>query len=58
MRTRLNLNKVAKRLGAEREGKVSAPGGFFGAMQLLADVTSRFRVPRGGGRPADLSKGR
>jgi hypothetical protein len=40
-------------LGAERKGRVSATGGYFGARQLLADIEARFRVPVGGGRPTD-----
>ena len=47
------MNKIARGLGAERRGKVSATGGYFGAMQLLADIGARFRVPVGGGRPTD-----
>ena len=53
MKARLDLRKIAKRLGAKRRGKVSAAGGFFGATQLLADVEERFRTPAGGGRPTD-----
>jgi hypothetical protein len=37
----------------EKRGKVVAGGGYFGAMQLLADIEARFRVPSGGGRPTD-----
>ena len=55
MKTRLDMNKIAKGLGAERRGKVAASGGYFGAMQLLADIEARFRVPPGGGRPTDAS---
>src|SRR3970040_293392 len=51
MRTRLNMDKIALALGAERTGKVSARGGYFGAMQLLADIEARFSVPDGGGGP-------
>ncbi|MGH7326136.1 MAG: hypothetical protein ACREJ9_16035 [Candidatus Rokuibacteriota bacterium] len=47
------MDKIASALGAERRGKVSARGGYFGAMQLLADVEARFRVPARGGRPTD-----
>jgi len=47
------MDKIARGLGAERRGKVSATGGYFGAMQLLADVEARFRTPEGGGRPTD-----
>jgi hypothetical protein len=53
MKTQLDMDKIAKALGAERRGKVSAPGGYFGAMQLLADIEARFRVPAGGGRPTN-----
>jgi hypothetical protein len=53
MKTRPNMDKIAKGLGAERRGKVTATGGYFGAMQLLADIEARFRVPSGGGRPTD-----
>jgi hypothetical protein len=53
MKTRLDMDKIAKGLGAERRGKLTAPGGYFGAMQLLADIQARFRVPSGGGRPTD-----
>lgn len=54
MKTQLNMNKIAKGLGAESRGKVpTAGGGYFGAMQLLADIEARFSVPAGGGRPTD-----
>jgi hypothetical protein len=53
MKTRLDMNKIARGLGAERRGKVAASGGYFGAIQLLADIETRFRVPSGGGRPTD-----
>jgi|ERR671919_1832065 hypothetical protein len=53
MTRQLNLDKIAKALGAERRGKVSATSGYFGAMQLLADVETTFRVPVGGGRSTD-----
>src|SRR5712692_5980768 len=53
MKPHLNMNKIARELGAERKGKVSASGGYFGALQLLADIETRFRVPAGGGRPTD-----
>lgn len=47
------MDKIARELGAERRGKVSAGAGYFGAMQLLADIEARFRAPAGGGRPTD-----
>lgn len=53
MKRRLDIEKIARGLGAERRGKVSAKGGYFGAMQVLADVEATFRVPAGGGRPTD-----
>jgi hypothetical protein len=55
MRTKLDMDKIAKALGAQRRGKVVATGGHFGATQLAAEVQARFRVPRGGGRPTDPS---
>ena len=53
MKRRLDMDKIARRLGAERRGKVSAKGGYFGALQVLADVEAMFRVPARGGRPTD-----
>ena len=53
MRRGLDMDKIARALGADRQGKVSATGGYFGAMQLLADIEARFRVPSGGGRATD-----
>jgi hypothetical protein len=55
MKRRLDMDKIARSLGAERRGKVAASGGYFGAIQLVADVEARFRVPSGGGRPTDAS---
>jgi hypothetical protein len=51
----LDMERIAKELGAERRGKVSSRGGYFGALQLAAEVTARFRVPEGGGRATDPS---
>lgn len=53
MKKQVDMDKIARGLGAERRGRVSASGGYFGAMQLLADIEARFRVPVGGGRPTD-----
>jgi hypothetical protein len=53
MRRGLNMDKIAKGLGAGRQGKVTATGGYFGAMQLLAKIEARFHVPAGGGRATD-----
>lgn len=53
MKTRLDMTKIAKGLAAQRIGKVAVAGGYFGAMQLAAEVAARFRVPDGGGRATD-----
>lgn len=53
MKPHLDMNRIARGLRAGRKGRVSAGGGYFGAMQLLADVEARFRVPAGGGRATD-----
>src|SRR5260370_2049112 len=53
MRRGLDMDKIARALGAVRQGKVPTAGGYFGAMQLLADIEARFRVPAGGGRATD-----
>ena len=53
MKTRLDMDKIAKALGAERRGKLAVRGGYFGTTQLVADVQARLRVPSGGGRPTD-----
>ncbi len=55
MKTGLDMDKIAKGLGAKRRGAVVSPGGYFGAMQLLADIEARFHVPSSGGRPTDPS---
>jgi len=47
MKPQLDMDKIAKGLGAERRGKITSTGGYFGAMQLLADVEARFRGPAG-----------
>jgi len=51
----MDMERIAKELGAERRGKVSPGEGYFGALQLAAEVAARFRVPEGGGRPTDPS---
>ncbi len=53
MKTQLDMDRIARGLGAERRGKVSAVGGYFGALQLLVEIESRVRIPPGGGRPTD-----
>ena len=44
MSSTLDIERLAKELGAERCEKVSAHGGYFGALQLAAEVVSRSRV--------------
>lgn len=53
MKPHLDMSKIAAGLGADRGWKVSSTGGYFGALQLVADIDARFRVPPGGGRPTD-----
>jgi hypothetical protein len=53
MKPQLDMNNIAKGLGAERRGQVVAPGGYFGAMQLGADIQARSRSPHGGDQPTD-----
>src|SRR5829696_337772 len=55
MSTSLDMDRIATALGAERRGQVVSRGGYFGAVQLAAEVAARFRVPEGGGRPTDPS---
>jgi hypothetical protein len=55
MKVRVDMDKIARGLGAERRGKAAASGGYFGALQLLAEIEARFRVPSGGGRSTDTS---
>src|SRR3954470_895101 len=55
MGAKLDMEQIAKVLGAQRRGKLTAAGGYFGAVQLAAEVAARFRVPQGGGRPTDPS---
>jgi len=42
---KVNIDKIAKKLGATRRGAVEARSGYFGAMELLAEVQRRFQVP-------------
>ncbi len=51
----LDMERVAQELEAERRGKVSSRAGYFGALQLAAEVAARFRVPDGIDCPSDLS---
>lgn len=49
----LDMEKIAKALGAERGGPLPAGGGHFGALQVAAEVQARFKTPSGGGRSTD-----
>ena len=55
MKQHLDMDKTAKGLGAKRIGKVTSPGGYFGAQQLAAEVAHHMRVPSGGGRATNPS---
>ena len=57
MSTTLDMERIAKELGAERGGKVSAHGGYFGALQLAAEVATRSRVSEGRPSPNEILKG-
>lgn len=50
---RLDLDKIAKGLGATRKGRVESKGGYSGALELAAEVAARFRTPAGGERPTN-----
>jgi hypothetical protein len=53
MKMQLDMDKIARGLGAKRRGRAPATGGYFGAMQIMAEIAARFRAPAGGGRPTD-----
>ena len=53
MAAALDMEKIAKDLGAERRGRIKASGGYFGALHIAAEAKSRFRTPPGGGRATD-----
>lgn len=54
MSTTLNMERIAKELGAERREKVSASGGYFGALQLAAEVAAHSRVSEGPPSPNEI----
>lgn len=51
--SQINIDKIAKALRAKRRAKVRATSGYFGALDLAAEVQARFRVPDRGGRATD-----
>lgn len=52
--TTLDMERIAKELEAERRGKVSAHGGYFGALQLAAEVAPRSHVSEGPPSPSEI----
>jgi hypothetical protein len=50
---KLDFDKLARGLGAERQDQVKTSPGYFGAAQLAMELAHRFRVPANGGRPTD-----
>jgi len=50
---KLDFDRLARGLGAERRGQVKTGPGYFGAAQLAAELARRLRVPASGGRPTD-----
>jgi len=53
MNQRLDIERIARGLGAKRRGRVVADSGVWGAVGLAAEVAARFKVPVGGGRPTE-----
>ena len=41
MGANLDMDRIAKAMGAERRGKVAARGGYFGALELATEVAAR-----------------
>ena len=52
MKPRLDMDRLAKALGAERRGRLPAKSGYFGAVEL-AEQARRLRAPATGGRSTD-----
>ena len=52
---KLDMDRIAQALGAKRRGEVRVAGGWFGAVQLAAEVQERFYTPAGGGRRTEPS---
>lgn len=52
-RRALDHAKLARSLGSQVRGRVSAKSGYFGALELAADVRRRFKSPASGGRATD-----
>ncbi len=41
---KLDMDKIARTLGAERRGKVESGAGYFGAMQIVAEIQARLAL--------------
>jgi hypothetical protein len=60
MKMQLDMDRIARGLGAERRGKIAARGGYFGAMQLWPTsrrASAYLRVEAGRQTPAGPSDG-
>lgn len=53
MGKQVDVGWIARKLGADRRGRVAATGGAWGAAQLAAEVAARFKTPPQGGRPTE-----
>jgi hypothetical protein len=56
MKMRLDMNKIATGLGAERRGEVVAAGGYFGAVQLAALLLGKKTDEVSEGETANLTR--
>jgi hypothetical protein len=52
-RSALDHAKLARTLGSQARGRVSAESGYFGALELAQEVRRRFKSPASGGRATD-----
>jgi len=55
MKQQLDMDKIARGIGARRMGTITSSGGYFGALQLAKEVADRFQTPPSGGRATDPS---
>jgi len=53
MKPQIDIAKIAKGMGGVVRGTVSSSGGYFGALNLAAEVATRFKTPPNGGRSTD-----
>jgi hypothetical protein len=52
-RRSLDHAKLARNLGSQPRGRVPSKSGYFGALELAAEVRRRFKSPATGGRATD-----